>query len=84
MSHRFAIFGDGAARDIDAVGSQQRDDAVVGENLRRLLVLDHLADAVAHGFGRVRLGAVNRLNRGGEKIFQLEQRRAASKCICST
>ena len=36
------------------------------------LGIDQLLDAVAHRFGRMRLAAVGRRDRGGEEIFQLE------------
>ncbi len=38
----------------------------------RFFILDHFADAVAHRFGAVRFGAVHRLDRGGEEIFEFE------------
>ena len=55
-AQRLAVFRDRAPRDFDALGFQQRHDAVVGQDFVRLLVQNEFLDAVAHGFGRVRLG----------------------------
>jgi hypothetical protein len=58
-AHRLAIFRDGAARDVDAGLAQLLDDGVVRQDVARLLRIDQLADAVADGFRRVRLAAVD-------------------------
>src|SRR6187399_917642 len=46
----FAVFGNRAPRDVDAVKLQAFDDLVVGQHVACELSLDHLLDAVAHGF----------------------------------
>src|SRR5207248_240617 len=71
-AHGFTIFGDSAPGDIDAIGSQQRDNAVIGENFARTFSLDHFADAVAHGLGGVRLLTVYRRNRGCKEILEFK------------
>ena len=38
-----------------------------------VLPIDHVPDAEAHRFGRMGVAAIVRSDRGGEKIFQLEQ-----------
>ena len=54
-AQRLAIFGDGAAGDVDAVALQVFDELVVGQHRLRHFRVDELADAVAHGFGGMRL-----------------------------
>src|SRR6516165_2717645 len=71
-AHRLAVFCDGSSGDVDARLAQPVDDGVVREHVRRAFPFDHLTDAVSHRLGRVRLAAVGGGDRGGEKIFQLE------------
>ena len=66
------IFGDRAAGDVDIDRLELGDDGVVGEHVVGGLLVDHLLDAEAHRFGRMRLAAARRRDRGGEEIFQFE------------
>ena len=59
-AHRFAILGDRAPGDVDAVVAQHARRSRRRTARRRPLVLDQLPDAVAHRFGRMRLAAARR------------------------
>src|SRR5882672_3935275 len=48
---RFAIFGDGAARDRDAFAGEQLGDAAVGQRMAVIFFLDELAVLGAPGGG---------------------------------
>src|SRR5579864_6471105 len=71
-SHGFAVLRDCAARNVHAVGGQKGDDAVVGQDVSRGLVLNHFANAITDGLRRMRLRSIHGLNGSREKIFELE------------
>ena len=72
-AQRLAVFGDGAAGDVDAVALQLLDDLVVGQHARRPSrpsISWRMRWRTA--FGGVRFLAVRRGDGGGEEILQLE------------
>src|ERR1700730_14919542 len=69
----FAVFGDRAPGDVDIGVLQPDDNCVVGQNLRRPFMVDHLTDLEPHRFARMRVAAVMCGDRGREKIFELEE-----------
>ena len=81
-SHRFAVFRNGAAGDINAGFAQSFHDGVVGEDHGRVFRIDQLLDVVANGLRRMRLAAIGRRDRRGEEILQFENCRDWSPCIC--
>src|ERR1700730_6360781 len=68
-SHRLAIFGNGAARNIDAGIAQLLHDSVVRQNILCGLRVDELFDTMPHGFCRMRFTAVRGGDRGCKKNF---------------
>src|SRR5262249_57059416 len=64
-----AIFRDRAARDVDAVALEPLNDLVVRQHIASGLGIDHLADAVAHRFRRMRVACVGCGDRRREEIF---------------
>ena len=58
--HRFAVFGNCPARDIDARLAQLFHDGVIREHVAAVLGVDQLPDAVAHRLGGMRFAAVRR------------------------
>ena len=67
-AHRFAVFRDRAAGNINAGFAQSFHDGIVGEDRSWRLRIDQLLDVVADRLRRMRLAAVGRRNRGGENI----------------
>src|SRR5437588_9541464 len=59
----FAVFGDRAPGDVDIGPLQPDDNCVVGQNLRRTFLVDHLPDPEPYRFGRMRGAAVMRGDR---------------------
>lgn len=49
-AQRLAVLGDGAPRDVDACRLEQLDDGVVRKDVVGALLIDHLPDAMTHGF----------------------------------
>src|SRR5579883_3155529 len=72
-SQLLAIFCYRPPGDVYAVALQHVDDRVVGQNFARTFRVDDSLDPMTNGFGRERGSAVGALDRGGEKVFQLEQ-----------
>ena len=70
--HRLAVFGDGAAGDINARSAQSFHDGVVGQDRGGVLGIDQLLDVVAHRLRRVRFAAVGGRDRSREEIFQFK------------
>src|SRR6516164_1513312 len=70
--HRFTIFRDRPARNVDTNGTQPFDDGVIGEDVLCRLLVDQLPDAMAHRLRRMRLTPIRGRNCGSEEVFQLE------------
>src|SRR6202171_2532639 len=70
-AHRLAIFGDGAARDLDSSAAQPFHDGVVREHRPRALGIDELLDSVADRLRGMGFAAVGSRDRRGKEIFQL-------------
>src|SRR5262249_45425877 len=70
--HRFPVFRDRAARNVDAGLAQPVHDGIVGQDVSGILGVDQLANAMANRLGRVRFAAFRRCDRRGEEILQLE------------
>ncbi len=68
-SQRFPVFGDGPARDVDAVLLQHLDQLVVGQDVLGRLIVDQRLDAEAYGFRRMCLAAARAGDRRGEELF---------------
>ena len=56
-AQRFAIFCDGAARNVDARVFQLGHDGVVGQDVVRAFFVDQPLDAISHGLRRMRFAA---------------------------
>ena len=71
-AHGFPILRNRASRNIDSVRGQEGHDSIIRQHFHPAFVVDHLPDAVADRFCGVGFRTVDSLNRGREKIFQLE------------
>ena len=58
-----AILCDGAPRDIEALGFEQVDQRVVGQDFLRVFGGDQRADRAFHRFGRHRVATIGGLDR---------------------
>src|SRR5271170_3989139 len=69
-AHVFAVFGDGAARDVDAVVVELFGDLFVGERLRSVFFFDHFFDEALEGKERhvAPFGAVDRFAEEGAEF----------------
>src|SRR3546814_3797603 len=69
-AHGFAIFGNGAAGDVEAFCPQQVHQRVVGQDFLRIFGCDQGLDMTLDGFGRNGLAAVAALDAAREEIFE--------------
>src|SRR5215470_11310139 len=70
--HRLAILRNRPPCDVDPGLAQFLDDGVVRQYVLRVFGIDHLFDAVAHRFRRMRLATIRSCDRGGEEILEFE------------
>src|SRR3546814_19182463 len=69
-AHGFAIFGNGAAGDVEAFCPQQVHQRVVGQDFLRIFGCDQGLDMTLDGFGRTGLAAVAALDAARDAIFE--------------
>ena len=83
-----AVFCDGAPCDDNMRLAQALDDHIVRQNVAGVFFIDHLADALADGLGRMRLARVGRdgrrkeilhLEKAARRLNELVRRRARDR-----
>src|SRR3546814_13152116 len=83
-AHGFAIFGNGAAGDVEAFCPQQVHQRVVGQDFLRIFGCDQGLDMTLDGFGRNGLAAVAALDAAREEIFEFIEPACAGKVFIAS